>query len=49
VFDNDDDLVDYIVVDKDKKKYSVEAVKMRGMGATPFVVDVFLKLTNKEV
>jgi hypothetical protein len=49
VFDNDDDAVDYIVVDKDKKKYSIEAVKMRGMGATPFVVDVFLKLTNREV
>jgi len=49
VFDNDDDAVDYIVVDKDKKKYAIEAVKMRGMGATPFLVDVFLKLTNKEV
>lgn len=49
VFDNDNDTVKYIVVDKDKKRYDVEAVKHRGMGATPFVTDVFLKLTNKEV
>ena len=49
IFDNDDNAVDYIIVDKDKKKYDVEAVKPRGMGATPFVVDVFLKLTNREV
>jgi hypothetical protein len=49
VFDNDTDAVKYIVVDKDKKRYDIEAVKMRGMGATPFVVDVFMRLTNKEV
>jgi len=49
VFDNDDDAVDYIIVDKDNKKYSIEAVKMRGMGATPFLVDVFLKFSNREV
>lgn len=49
VFDNDDDAVKYIVVGKDNKRYDIEAIKMRGMGATPFLVDVFLKLTNKEI
>lgn len=49
VFDNDTDAVKYIIVAKDGKRYDIEAVKHRGMGALPFVTDVFLKLTNKEV
>ena len=49
IFDNDTDTVKYIVVAKDKKRYEIEAVKHRGMGSIPFVTDVFLKLTNKEV
>jgi hypothetical protein len=49
VFDNFDDTVKYVVVAKDGKRYDIVAVKLRGMGATPYVVDVFLKLTNKEI
>lgn len=49
IFDNIDDTVKYIIVAKDGKRYDIEAVKPRGMGSTPFVVDVFLKLTNKEI
>ena len=49
IFDNIDDTVKYIVVAKDGKRYDVETVKPRGMGATAHVVDVFLRLTNKEV
>ena len=48
-FDDSTDAVKYIIVAKDGKRYDVEAVKARGMGATAFVIDVFLKLTNKEV
>jgi hypothetical protein len=49
VFDNDVDTVKYIVIDKNKKRYDIEAVKMRGVGATPFLVDVFMQFTNKEI
>ncbi|MHA1952334.1 MAG: hypothetical protein ACW96U_00090 [Candidatus Heimdallarchaeaceae archaeon] len=49
VFDDETDVVKYIVVAKDNKRYDIEAVRLRGMGATPFVVDVFLKITNKEI
>lgn len=49
IFDNFDDTVKYVVVAKDGKRYDIVAVKLRGMGASPYVVDVFLKRTNKEI
>ena len=49
LFDDDVDSVKYVVVTKDGKRYDIQGVRPRGMGSTPFVVDVFLKITNKEV
>lgn len=41
------DDANYVVVNKDGRVYDVAAVKTRGMGAVPFIVDVFLKASNK--
>jgi len=38
----------YVVVNKDGRVYEVIAIKTRGMGATPLIVDVFLKFSNKD-
>ena len=37
----------YVVIDKDKQRYKVDAIKTRGMAGS-FLVDVFLTLTNKK-
>jgi len=37
----------YVVVDKDKQRYMVDAIKTRGMAGS-YLVDVFLTLTNKK-
>ena len=37
----------YVVVDKDKQRYEVDAIKTRGMSGS-FLVEVFMTLTNKK-